>query len=118
MVSVKEKAKRDFVRYEQKRRIQVNRPMIHRNYYVMSKPSPVGRLGINLKESPVFRLSGIRCLGGVNFAQGFMWNAGTSRFNAKGEVQVGNPHKSESTDVKNWGGTTRSSDEASVMEVE
>ena len=47
-----------------------------------------------------------------------MWNVGTSRFNVKGEVQVGDPHKIESTDVKQWGGMTRSSDEVSVMDME
>ncbi len=62
--------------------------------------------------------SGIRCRGGVNFALGFMWNAGTCRFNVKGETQAGNPCKSLSTDVKHRGGTIRSSDESSVMGVE
>ena len=47
-----------------------------------------------------------------------MWNAGTCRFSAKGEVQMGNPHENESTNMKNRGGMTRSSDESSVMEVE
>ena len=54
----------------------------------------------------------------MNSTQAFVWNAGTSRFNAKGEVQVGDPHKFESTNVKHWGGAIRSSDEASVMGVE
>ena len=54
----------------------------------------------------------------MTFTQAFVWNAGTCRFNVKGEVQVRDPHKNESTDVKNRGGTTRSSDEASVMGVE
>ncbi len=47
-----------------------------------------------------------------------MWNAGTCRFNEKGEIQMGDPHKNESTDVKHRGGTTRSSNEAFVMKVE
>ena len=47
-----------------------------------------------------------------------MWNTGTCRFNIKGKIQMGDPHENESTDVKNRDGTTRISDEASVMEVE
>lgn len=62
--------------------------------------------------------SGIRRRGGVNFTQAFMWNAGTCHSNAKGEIQVGDPCKNESTNVEYRGGTVRSSDEASVMEVE
>jgi hypothetical protein len=41
-----------------------------------------------------------------------VWNVGTCRLNVKGEIQVSDPHKNESTDVRHRGGTTRSSDEA------
>ena len=47
-----------------------------------------------------------------------MRNAGTSRFDVKGETQVEDLHKRESTDAKHWDGMTRSSDEATVMVVE
>ena len=47
-----------------------------------------------------------------------MRNAGTSRFDAKGEAQVEDLHKRESTNAKHWGGMTRSSDEETVMVVE
>ena len=50
--------------------------------------------------------------------QAFMRNAGTSRFDAKGEAQVEDLHKRESTNAKHWGGMTRSSDEETVMVVE
>ncbi len=50
--------------------------------------------------------------------QAFVWNLGTSRFDAKGVIQVGNTHKNLSTNAKHWDGRSRSSDEASVMEVE
>jgi len=41
-----------------------------------------------------------------------VWNVGTCRLNVKEEIQVRDPHKNESTDVRHRGGTTRSSDEA------
>jgi hypothetical protein len=47
-----------------------------------------------------------------------MRNAGTSRFDVKGEAQVEDLHKRASTDAKHWGGMTRSSDEATAMVVE
>jgi len=47
----------------------------------------------------------------------FVWNVGTCRSNAKGEIQVETP-QDESTDAEHRGGLPRSSDEASVMEVE
>jgi hypothetical protein len=47
-----------------------------------------------------------------------MRNAGTSRVDVKGEAQVEDLHKRESTDAKHWGGMTCSSDEATVMVVE
>ena len=91
---------------------------MHRKSYVMSKPGYIRNPGTNLKDSSVFCSGDIRCRVGVTFTQGFMWNAGTSNFNVKGEVQVEDLYKSQSTDVKNWGGMTRSSDEAFVMRVE
>lgn len=92
--------------------------MKHRNSYVISKPEPVGRSGTNVGDCSVFRPRGIRCLGGVSLDQALLWNAGTCRFDVKEEVQVGKPCKNESTDANHRGGTTRSSDEISVMEME
>jgi hypothetical protein len=54
----------------------------------------------------------------VTSTQAFMRNAGTSRFDVKGEAQVEDLHKRGSTEAKHWGGTIRSSDEAAVMGVE
>ena len=71
-----------------------------------------------LGGKPDYCPRGIRRRGGVNFTQAFIWNVGTCRSNVKGEIQVGNPYKNESTDVENRGGTVRSSDEVSVMEME
>jgi len=84
----------------------------------MSKLNPVGRFRTNLEASllAVQVASGVE--DGVNFTWAFVWNVGTCRFSVKGETQMGNPHESESTDLKNGDGTTRSSDEAAVMEVE
>lgn len=43
---------------------------------------------------------------------------GTSRFDAKEEIQVVGHYKDESTDAKHWGGAIRSSDEVTVMVME
>ena len=45
----------------------------------------------------------------------FVWNVGTWRSDAKGEVRVGGPHKDESTDAERRGGAVRSRDEGPVM---
>jgi len=96
----------------------VNRSKMHRNTNddVKTGLNPLAQ--DKLGSESVCCPSGIRCRDGVTFTQAFVWNAGTSRFNVKGEVQMGDPHENESPEVKHWGGTTRSSDEASVMGVE
>jgi RNA-directed DNA polymerase len=43
---------------------------------------------------------------------------GTCRSDAKGDIQVGRPHKGKSTDAEHRGGVIRSSVEATVMDVE
>ena len=40
---------------------------------------------------PAYRLNGIRYGGGANLIQAFMWNVGTCRSDAKGEIQVEDP---------------------------
>ncbi len=47
-----------------------------------------------------------------------MRNVGTWRPDAKGEIQVGSPHKGERTDAGHRDGVTRSSVEGSVRERE
>ena len=47
--------------------------------------------------------------------QALVWNVGTCRPDAKGEVQVGGPHEDESTDAGHRGGAARIRDEGSVM---
>jgi len=42
-------------------------------------------------------------------------NLGTCRSDVKGEVQVGSPHKGESTEAEHRGGAVRSRGEGSVM---
>jgi hypothetical protein len=58
---------------------------------------------------------GIRLGGGVNSDQALLWNAGTCRPDAKGDVQAGDPRKGQSTDARHRGGAVRSRDEGSVM---
>ena len=40
---------------------------------------------------PVYCPSGVRHKGGVNMIQAFVWNVGTCRSDAKGEIQVETP---------------------------
>ncbi len=47
-----------------------------------------------------------------------MWNVGICRPDVKGEVQVGGPHKGESTDAGHRGGVACSSDEGPVIGLE
>jgi hypothetical protein len=61
---------------------------------------------------------GIRHEGGVTLNQAFVWNAGTCRPDAKGEIQIGGPYEDESTDAGHRGGATRSSGEGPVMGLE
>ncbi len=62
-------------------------------------------------------LFGIRHEGGVNLIQAFEWNVGTCRLDEKGEAQEPKL-KCESTDARHRDGTSRSSVEGSVMELE
>ena len=50
--------------------------------------------------------------------QASMWNAGTCRPDAKGEIQAGGPCEDESTDAGHRGGATRNSVEGAVMALE
>ena len=54
----------------------------------------------------------------MNLSLALVWNVGTCRPDAKGEIQVGGPHEGESTDAGHGGGPTRISVEVSVMEME
>jgi len=58
---------------------------------------------------------GIRHEGGVTLGQALVWNVGTCRPDAKGEIQIGGPYEGESTDAGHRDGATRSSDEGAVM---
>ena len=59
---------------------------------------------------------GIRHEGGVTLGLARARNVGTCRPDAKGEAQMGCPHKSKSTDAGHRGGAAHSRDEGSVME--
>ena len=64
---------------------------------------------------PDFWLSGIRHGGGVTSILAHVRNLGTCRSDAKGKVQVGGPHKGESTEAGHRGGGARSREESPVM---
>ena len=61
---------------------------------------------------------GIRHEGGVTLNQAFMWNAGTCRPDAKGEIQIGGPYEDESTDAGHRDGEACIRVEGSVMELD
>ena len=80
-----------------------------------------GGMSLTRDESggwPDCRPDGIRHEGGVTLNLAFVWNAGTCRPDAKGEIQIGGPYEDESTDAGHRGGATRSSDEGPVMGLE
>ena len=60
-------------------------------------------------------MGGVRHKDGVNLNQALVWNVGTCRPDAKGETQMGGPHKGESTDAGHGGGAVRNRGEGSVM---
>ena len=57
----------------------------------------------------------IRHAGGMTLDLALTRNVGTCGPDAKGEIQVGGPHKDESTDAGDRGGATCSRDESPVM---
>ena len=63
------------------------------------------------------RQSGSRHRGGMNSVQALIRNMRTCRSDVKGEAQVEAP-RGESTNAEHRGGSARSSDEVSVMEME
>lgn len=54
----------------------------------------------------------------MNLVLALVRNVGTCRPDAKGEGQVGGPHKPQSTDAGHRGGAARISDETAVMAAE
>lgn len=64
------------------------------------------------KGNLITDLDGVRHKGGTNLILALVWNVGTYRFDAKGEVQMSGPHENESTNAKRRVGATHSSDEA------
>jgi hypothetical protein len=70
------------------------------------------------KGGPAYCLGGVRHKGSANLIQALVWNVGTCRSDDKGETQVREPHKGESTDAGHGGGAVRSRGEGSVMELD
>ena len=69
-----------------------------------------------VREEPVYCPHGVRHGGGVTLLWAPVRNAGTCRFAAKGEVQVGGLYQDESTDAEHRGGAACSRVEGSVMD--
>ena len=64
---------------------------------------------------PVDRPTGDRHEGGVTLIQALIRNLGTCRADAKGDFQVDELHKKQSTDAAHRGGSARSRDECAEM---
>ena len=64
---------------------------------------------------PVYCPRGVRHGGGVTVRWALVRNVGTCRSDGKGEPQVGNPHKRESTEAGHRDGGVRSREEGPVM---
>ena len=115
VVSVAEKAGRDPVRCDLERRTQVNRRRGVESVWMRSEPELCGCSGISLSGAPKPGSIGLRHGGGASPDQAFTWNLGTCRCDAKGDVQMGSPHKDQSTDAQHRGGAVRSRVESAVM---
>jgi hypothetical protein len=66
--------------------------------------SPRDQCGRSLATGP----RGTRLEGGVNPDQALVRNVGTCRLDAKGAVQVGEPHENQSTNARHRDGAARS----------
>lgn len=71
--------------------------------------SPRDQCGQSLATGP----RGTRLEGGVNPDQALVRNVRTCRLDAKGDVQVGEPHENQSTDARHRDGMARSRVEGS-----
>lgn len=69
-------------------------------------------------RAPVYWPTGLRHIRGETTAWALAWNVGTCRGDVKGACQAGSPRKALSTKALHRGGSSRSSDEGSVMELE
>jgi len=76
--------------------------------------SPRDRYGRSLATGP----RGTRLEGGVNPDQALVRNVRTCRLDAKGDVQVGEPHENQSTDARHRDGVARSRVEGFEMELD
>lgn len=76
--------------------------------------SPLGQA----RRMPDYRAGGDRRKGGVIYTQASMRNCGNQCLDAKGEAQVVNTHEARVPKLGIWDGSSCSSDESSVMELE
>jgi hypothetical protein len=70
------------------------------------------------RRKPWYCPCGTRWRRGMNILQAQAWNVRTCRFDVKRESRVVKSHKCKSSEAEHRDGVTRSSEEASVMEVE
>lgn len=84
---------------------------------ILSKPKCVGYFGINTERTCLLSVWQT-ALRRHELKSGFYEERGNLSFGCQGRKLEWKPHETESTDAEHRGGTTRMSDEASVMEVE
>ena len=95
-------------------------PLLRRRNVVLlaSEPESTRSSGISLQVKSECCAGGVRREGGMNLFQAFLWNCGNQSCRCSREKPKWRYRKGESTDAMHWGGAARSSEEASVMEVE
>jgi hypothetical protein len=115
VVSVAERAGRDPALVRLGETSESKPSMNGRKGNVDVKTEVSGHLGTSLGGALKPGPSGIRLEGGVTPRQALVWNVGTCRLDAKGNVQVGGPDKDQLTDARHRDGAVRSRAEGPVM---
>jgi hypothetical protein len=115
VVSVAERAGRDPALVRLGETSESKPSMNGRKGSVDVKTEVSGHLGTSLGGALKPGPSGIRLEGGVTPRQALVWNVGTCRLDAKGNVQVGGPDKDQLTDARHRDGAVRSRAEGPVM---
>ena len=68
-------------------------------------------------QLPAYRVGGVRRIGGASPIQARSWNCGNPNRNGKGDGQA-KKRKAQSTDVRDGGGSVRSSVDVAVIAAE
>jgi hypothetical protein len=91
--------------------------MRRRYFYSRDQKHLPGTKCESVRRESAYCPYGLRRKDSMIWYQAIEWNVGTCRFNVKRELQA-QPRKGESIEVKHRGGSTRSSEECTVMVLE